>query len=209
VQALSVPTLVANSGRVFAHPTFRAWALLTSATYGGLFIFLSASSFAYINVFGLTPAQYGLALGSGSLSYLVGTLFCRRWLPRHGLVGAVQRGACFTLAGALGMLALGLAAQPSWWMLLVAHWCYAFGHGLHQPCGQAAVVGPFPRMAGLASALAGCVLALVAFGTGVVLGAAMDGSLQPMSFGIALWGGVTAAIAWTLVPRHGRVEARA
>jgi DHA1 family bicyclomycin/chloramphenicol resistance-like MFS transporter len=206
-RALHASSLVASARVVLAHPTFRAWTLLTSATYGGLFILLSASSFAYIGVFGLTPAQYGLALGSGSMSYVVGTLFCRRWIARHGLRGTVKRGAVFTLAGALGMLACATLPHPTWPMLLAAQWCYSFGHGLHQPCGQAAAVGPFPRAAGVASALSGCLLALVAFGTGLALGAAMDGTLRPMTFGIAAWGLVTTITAWTLVQRHGQSAA--
>ena len=206
--ALQGRSLRANAAAIVAHPTFRAWGLLTSATYGGLFVLLSASSFAYISVLGLTPAQYGAALASASLWYLGGTLVCRRWLARHGLVGTVKRGAFFTLAGAIGLLACGLAAHAPWPAVLVAHWCYCFGHGLHQPCGQAAVVGPFPRMAGLAAALAGCLMALVAFGTGATLGAFMDGTLRPMAFGTAAWGLLAALTAWTLVHRHGQPASR-
>jgi len=209
-RALHGPTLVGNAAHVLAHPTFRAWTLLVTATYGGLFTLLAASSFAYIEVLGLTPAQYGLAMASGSLSYVLGTFFCRRWLLRLGLLGAVRRGAVFTLAGAMGMLLCAtvpsLATVP---LVLGAQWLYAFGHGIHQPCGQAGAVGPFPRMAGVASALAGCVLALTAFAVGLWLGYAMDGTLRPMASGIAFWGVVTTAIGWTLVQRHGvpiRVE---
>ena len=182
----------------------RAWALLISATYGGLFTLLSASSFVYIEVLGLTPAQYGLAMASGSLSYLFGTFICRRWLLRVGLIGAVRRGALFSLLGGLGMLACALLpALTTVPLVLAAQWLFAFGHGIHQPCGQTGAVGPFPQMAGLAAALAGCMLALTAFGVGLWLGWAMDGTLAPMAFGIAFWGGATAAIAWTLVQRHG------
>jgi len=202
--ALHAPTLAANTGEVLAHPTFRAWALLVTCTYGGLFTLLSASSFAYIEVLGLTPLQYGLAMASGSLSYLTGTFFCRRWLLRLGLLGAVRRGALFSLAGAAGMalcaVTPSLASLP---LVLVAHWLFAFGHGIHQPCGQTGAVGPFPQMAGVASALAGCALALVAFGIGLWLGQAMDGTLRPMALGIAFWGSATAVVARTLVQRHG------
>jgi DHA1 family bicyclomycin/chloramphenicol resistance-like MFS transporter len=204
LRALHGPTLAGNVGQVLRHPTFRAWAFLVTATYSGLFTLLAASSFAYIDVLGLTPAQYGLAMASGSLSYVLGTFFCRRWLLRMGLLGAVRRGAVFTLAGAMGMSlcawAPSLASVP---LLLGAQWLYVFGHGIHQPCGQAAAVGPFPQMAGVASALAGCLLALTAFAVGLWLGQAMDGTLRPMASGIAFWGVVTAAIAWTLVQRHG------
>lgn len=203
-RALHGPTLAGNSLRVLSHPTFRAWALLVTATYGGLFTILAASSFTYIDVLGLTPAQYGLAMALGSMSYLAGTFFCRHWLLRSGLLGAVRRGAPFSLAGALGMLACALLpALASVPLVLGAQCLFAFGHGIHQPCGQAGAVGPFPQMAGVAAALAGCLLALVAFVIGLWLGQAMDGTLRPMALGVAFWGTATAVVACTLVQRHG------
>jgi DHA1 family bicyclomycin/chloramphenicol resistance-like MFS transporter len=66
------------------------------------------------------------------------------------------------------------------------------------------VVGPFPRAAGAASALAGLVLALVAFGVGRWLGVALDGSVRPLAYGLAFWAALTGAIAWTLVQRATR-----
>ena len=203
-RALHGPTLLANSARVLRHPTFRAWALLISATYGGLFTLLAASSFVYIDLLGLTPASYGLVMASGSLSYLVGTFFCRRWLLRLGLLGAVRRGAWFSLAGGLGMLACALVpGLASVGFVLAAHWLFTFGHGVHQPCGQTGAVGPFPQMAGVAAALAGCLLALVAFAVGLWLGRAIDGTLLPLAMSLGFWGLVTATVAWTVVQRHG------
>jgi DHA1 family bicyclomycin/chloramphenicol resistance-like MFS transporter len=55
----------------------------------------------------------------------------------------------------------------------------------------------------VASALAGCLLALVAFAVGLWLGQAMDDTLRPMALGVAFWGLVTSVVAWTLVQRHG------
>jgi DHA1 family bicyclomycin/chloramphenicol resistance-like MFS transporter len=202
-RALQLPVLARNARTVFAHPTFRAWTLLTASTYAGLFIMLSGSSYVYIGVLGMTASQYGLAMAAGSSIYLAGTVVCRRWLRRVGMVGAVQRGAFFTLAGGLGLAACALADGPSIGLVLFAHYLFTFGHGVHQPCGQAGAVGPFPQMAGVASALAGCLLALLAFAVGSWLGAAMDGSLRPLGFGLAGASIATALVAWTLVRRHG------
>jgi DHA1 family bicyclomycin/chloramphenicol resistance-like MFS transporter len=58
-------------------------------------------------------------------------------------------------------------------------------------------------MAGVAAALAGCLLALVAFAVGLWLGHAIDGTLLPLALGLGFWGLVTATVAWTLVQRHG------
>ncbi len=185
------------------HPTFAAWTALTSATYGGLFTVLAGSSFVYIGVLGLSPAAYGLAMATGSLSYLAGTFVCRRWLQHAGLRGAVRRGAWFTLAGGLGMALPALAGVQSVWALVIPQALYTFGHGVHQPCGQTGAVGPFPHAAGVAAALAGCVLAFTAFAVGLWLGEALDGTVLPMALGVGAWAVMTSTIAWTLVQRHG------
>jgi DHA1 family bicyclomycin/chloramphenicol resistance-like MFS transporter len=140
-------------------------------------------------------------MASGSASYLVGTVVCRRWIVRHGLAGAVQRGAGFTLGGGLAMLALALAGVQSVWAVLLPQWLFAFGHGIHQPCGQTGAVGAFPQAAGVASALSGFVLAATAFFVSRWLGGALDGTVLPLAQGLAFWSVLTAATAWILVQR--------
>jgi DHA1 family bicyclomycin/chloramphenicol resistance-like MFS transporter len=92
--------------------------------------------------------------------------------------------------------------------LTVAQAFYAFGHGVHQPCGQAGVVGPFPANAGAAAALSGFVLALGAFIMGAWLGRAIDSRIEPYAWTITVLALVTAVVAWTLVQRHGEPVAR-
>lgn len=194
--------------RIARHPSFVAWTLLTSCTYGGLFTILAGSAFIYIDVLGMSPAGYGLAMASGSLSYLAGTFVCRRWIARLGITGAVRRGAFFTLAGGLSIAGLALAGVHAVWAVLLPQWLFAFGHGIHQPCGQAGAVGPFPQAAGAASALAGFVLALTAFGVGLWLGQALDGTVLPLALGVGFWAVLTSGVAWTLVQRAGAPAAR-
>jgi DHA1 family bicyclomycin/chloramphenicol resistance-like MFS transporter len=55
----------------------------------------------------------------------------------------------------------------------------------------------------VAAALAGFVLAVVAFFIGQWLGLALDGTTRPLAYGVAGWAVVTTLIAWTAVPRHG------
>ncbi|MDO9092952.1 MAG: Bcr/CflA family efflux MFS transporter [Rubrivivax sp.] len=196
--------LLATWWAIARHPVFIAWALLVACTYGGLFTLLAGSSFIYIDVLGLSPAAYGLAMAVGSLAYIAGTAVCRRWIRRHGMRGTVARGAGFTLAGGALGAALVLAGVEATWVVLVPQCLFLFGHGLHQPCGQAGVVGPFPAAAGAASALAGLLLALVAFGIGRWLGVALDGTLLPLMLGLAFWSAATCLVAWTLVQRAVR-----
>ena len=146
---------------------------------------------------------YGLAVASSSVAYLGGTFACRRWLVRHGVRGTIKRGSVFTLAGGLSMAGLALAGVHSAWAIVLPQALFAFGHGIHQPCGQAGAVGPFPHEAGTAAALDGFVQAMVAFGVGAWLGVALDGTVLPMTLTVGFWAVVTTLIAWTLVQRHG------
>jgi MFS transporter, DHA1 family, multidrug resistance protein len=206
-RATALAPLLGTWWRIARHPTFVAWTLLVSFTYGGLFTILAGSSFIYIDVLDLSPAAYGLAMGSASTSYLLGTFVCRRWVARVGMARTVRRGAVFSLAGGLLIVLLALLGVHGVWAVLLPQWLFAFGHGVHQPCGQAGAVGPFPQAAGAASALAGFVLAAVAFGVGLWLGQVLGSQVLPYALGLGFWSVLTAGVAWTLVQRHG--EARA
>lgn len=203
-RATALRPMLANWWEIARHPTFRAWMLLVTCTYGGIFTYLAGSSFVFIDVLGLSPGEYGLAMASVSCFYMAATMLCRRWIARHGLDGAVARGAVFTAIAGLSVVGLALAGVQSIWAVLVPQWIYCFGHGFHMPCGQAGTVGPFPHKAGAASALAGFVMALVAFGIGRWLGGALDGTTRPFAFGLGFWAAMTCLVAWTLVRRHGQ-----
>jgi DHA1 family bicyclomycin/chloramphenicol resistance-like MFS transporter len=143
-------------------------------------------------------------MGSGSVAYLAGTFVCRRWIVRHGMGGAVKRAGGFTLAGGALLVLAALLGWLNLWAVLLPQWLFCFGHGVHQPCGQAGAVGPFPQAAGAASALAGFVLAATAFGVGLWLGQALDGRLLPFALGLGFWALLTSLTAWTLVQRLAR-----
>lgn len=202
-QATALGPMFATWARIARHPGFIAWTLLVACTYGGLFTQLAGSSFIYIDLLGVAPGTYGAVMGVGAASYLAGTLVCRRWIQRAGAIATVARGAGFTLAGGAAMAVLAFVDQPSMAPVLLAQCVYMFGHGFHVPCAQTGAVAPFPRNAGAASALAGFVLALVAFGVGRWLGVALDGTLAPYALTVGFWALLTSSVAWTLVRWHG------
>ncbi len=80
--ALDARPDAADLRRVLAHPAFRAYTLAAAATYGGLFAFLSGSSFVLVRVHGVTPTLVGYALALMVSGYMVGTMLCRRLIAR-------------------------------------------------------------------------------------------------------------------------------
>jgi DHA1 family bicyclomycin/chloramphenicol resistance-like MFS transporter len=68
-------------------------------SYGGLFTFLAASAFVFLNVYGVSRPMYGLAMATASLAYIGGTFICRRLLPAWGCRARSRPAHCLSLAG--------------------------------------------------------------------------------------------------------------
>ncbi len=202
-QALQPAVLLRTWWGIVQNPTFLAYSALATASYGGLFTFLAASPFVFIQVLGLSKTQYGLVMFSMSLVYIAGTVLCRRLLVRFGLRHAVAIAAALTLTGGSLMGLLAMAGVHSVWAIMLPFFLFMLGHGVHQPCSQSGAVGPFPRAAGAASALNGFVMMLAAYAMGGWLGTHMDGTVFPLTCGMWFWSVLVSLSAWTLVQKYG------
>lgn len=203
LRALEPETLVRTWLTILRHPAFLAFSALSTASYGGLFTFLAASSFVFIKVLGLTKTQYGLLMFSMSLAYILGTFLCRHLLPRFGVRRSVAIAGGLSLSGGTLMGMLALAGLHTSWAIMLPYYLFMLAHGIHQPCGQSGSVGPFPQAAGVASALNGFLMMMAAFAMGGWLGTHMDGTISPLVFGVWFWSALVALAAWTLVQKHG------
>ncbi|MCP5280471.1 MAG: multidrug effflux MFS transporter [Rhodoferax sp.] len=205
--ALAPRELARNWLHIARNPTFIAYSLLAAASYGGLFTFLAASSFVFIQVLSLSKMQFGMLMFSMSLSYLSGTFLCRSLLARVGVRHAVAIASGMTLASGtmIGLFALaGWSSGPhGTWFIILPFYLFTLAHGVHQPCSQSGAVGPFPRIAGTASALNGFLMMVAAFAMGGWLGWRMDGTVFPLTNGIWFWSIVISVTGWTLVQKHG------
>ena len=184
--------------------SFWAWTSVATTTYGGLFCFLLLSPAIYIDYLGLSPMAYGWVPASGSLMYFLGTSGCRALLARHTPMRVVQLGSLLSLGGALIQLASVFWTPHSLWFLLVGHWIFTLGHGIHQPCGQAGAVGDFPHLAGRAVAWSGFVMMAVAFLVGQTVMRFMDSSnthgAWPLLVPMLISGTGLVLIAFVLLP---------
>ncbi len=202
--ALRPATLAGTWLAILRNPTFVAFSALSSASYGGLFTFLAASSFVFIKVLGWSTSQYGLLMFSNALAYLLGTFLCRHWLARFGVRRAVALAGGLSLAGGTLMGLLAMFNVHNGWAIMLPQYLFMLGHGVHQPCSQSGAVGPFPQAAGAASALNGFFMMLAAFVVGHWLGGHMDGSVFPLVYGVWFWSALIALAAWTLVQKYGK-----
>ena len=202
-KALEAATLLATWQHILRHPTFVAFSALSAASYGGLFTFLAASSFVFMNLLGLSNTQYGGLMALNSAAYIGGTFLCRHWLPRYGVRRALKWAGVLSLTGGTLMALPSLFGVQNVWAIMLPQLLFIVGHGIHQPCGQSGAVGPFPQAAGAASAMNGFIMMLAAFAMGSWLGAHMDGTVRPLTLGVWFWSALIALSAWTLVQKYG------
>lgn len=206
--ALSAGPLLRANLDILRNPVFLTWCALSASSYLGLFTFLASSSFVFVTFMGYSKTAYGFLMLSMSLSYIVGTFWCRWMLRRTSVHRTVGIAAILTITGGVGMAALAYAGQgQDWygaWAVMVPMYIFMLGHGVHQPCGQSGAVAPFPHRAGTASALNGFLMMLGAFFMGGWLGTHMDRPVFALAHGLLLCAVFITFVAWTGVQRHGR-----
>jgi len=170
------------------HRVYVGYVLCHTATYCGLFAFISGSSFVFIEVLGLPPNLYGLCFAAAVAGYIAGAVTSGRIVKRVGLERMVPLGAGICAAGGLAMAGIAVAGIETVWSVLAPMIVYMFGVGFVLPNAMAGALGPFPTRAGAASALLGFTQMGLAALVGVAVGTAFDGTARPMAVTVALSG---------------------
>jgi DHA1 family bicyclomycin/chloramphenicol resistance-like MFS transporter len=203
--ALDPGPMLRTYRQVLRSPAFRAYTFAAAATYAGMFAFISGSSFVLMRTLGQSATAYAFSFSTMVAGYLVGTLFCRRLLPRQGMQRTIAIGASLQAVSGVVMAALALAGAHAPAAIAGPMFFYGLSHGLVQPPSQSGAIAPFPGNAGAAAALLGFVMMLIAACIGAWMGASYNGTVYPLTLTIAACSLASATIAFTLVRRHGDV----
>jgi DHA1 family bicyclomycin/chloramphenicol resistance-like MFS transporter len=198
-RALDPAALARAYSGLLAHRWFLGHAAVATASYTGLFCFISGSSHVIQRGLGLSPQAYGVVFASAVAGYLAGSLIVRRITGRVAPRAMMRAGSLWCLAcGWAGPVSLTLAG-PSLATVALPLILYMVGFAVIQPNAQAGAIAPFPAMAGRASALLGFLQWSIAAVAGLGLGLVLDEQGWAMGLGIAL-SGTAAAVAVALLP---------
>jgi MFS transporter, DHA1 family, multidrug resistance protein len=187
-EPMSMSAIIGGYRLLLRNRAYRAYVGIVGLAYGGLFAFISGSSFVLIKVYGLTPMQFGLSFAFGVLGFIGGTIIAQMLVARRGLDGVIGLGVMCLAGGGLIMLALVLVGTGSSLEITVPMALYAAGVGLTMPQGQAAAMMPFPERAGSASSLLGICQMSFAAVVGLLVGKLLIGSALPLPVVIAVIG---------------------
>ena len=187
-ERVSIASMLRSYRVVARNPAYLAYLAITSASYAGLFAWISGSAFVLQDLYGLAPFDFGVAFAVGSVGYMGGSAIAARVVVRLGLDGVLGLGACACAAGGLAMTAAVALGFVSSMALVLPMAVYLAGLGLVLPQGIAGAMTPFPERAGAASSLFGFVQQTAAAICGAAVGWFLGQSAWPLALGVASMG---------------------
>ena len=200
---LSVAALRHGFTTLIRDPSFLGLTFIGGLGMASFFAFLAASSFLYIDHFGLTPTQYSLAFAVNAIGFFAASQLAARLGARHGAATVVKRA---TTGYAIGMLTLvavtlaGVDSLPALMALLFLSFAFL---GLVIPTAMILALEEHGEIAGIASALGGTLQMVLGALAIAVVSALFDGTPLPMVATIGVCAVVALVLSRTTLRRLG------
>jgi DHA1 family bicyclomycin/chloramphenicol resistance-like MFS transporter len=186
-------TVVRTARSLIRDKTFLGYALAQSFTFAALFAYISGSSFALQDGYGLSPTAYSLLFGANAIGLIIMSQANRRLLDRWSLRQLMFLGlGVQVVAGVLALLGAGigdLVVLGAGLFLLVG------AIAIIQPNSTALALDRYPENAGSAAALLGGVQSVIASVAAPLAGIGDPGQGVPMS--VVILGFAVAALLAT------------
>ncbi|KJY94312.1 multidrug transporter [Vibrio neptunius] len=196
-QPLRFGTTMRNYFRLCKNPVAMGLILSGSFSFAGMFAFLTAGSFVYIDIYGVQPDHFGYLFALNIVAMIIMTTINGRLVKKVGSHAMLRFGLLVQLVAGLGLFAgwvldLGLWGTVPFVVLFI---------GTLSTIGSntmGLLLSGYPAMAGTASSLAGT----LRFGTGSVIGFVVailpDGATWPMITVMTACSILSAAFYWIL-----------
>ena len=184
-QRFHLRTTLGNFLSLFRHKRAFSYMLASGFSFAGLFSFLNAGPFVYIEVNHISPQNFGYYFALNIVFLFLMTLFNSRFVRRFGPLAMFRLGLYIQFAMGIWLLivsALNLGFLPLVFGVAMFIGCVA----MVSSNAMAVILDEFPHMAGTASSLAGTLRFGVGAMVGVVLSQAKFTTAWPMVWSIAL-----------------------
>ncbi|MFN3770747.1 MAG: Bcr/CflA family multidrug efflux MFS transporter [Ectopseudomonas guguanensis] len=168
-------------GHMLRAPVALGFILCMGLSFAGMFAFITASPFVYIEYFGVSPQHYGGLFALNIAGVIVTTLLNARLVSRFGAQRMLKGGTAIVASAGMALAlvgGLGLGGLPA---VVICILLYVSVTGLIGANCLASLLSHFPQQAGAAAGLA----VSLQFGLGMVfsglVGVLHDGTAVPMS----------------------------
>ncbi len=183
-QPFHIRTTLGNFATLFRHKRVLSYMLASGFSFAGMFSFLSAGPFVYIELNHVLPQNFGYYFALNIVFLFMMTIINGRFVRRVGALRMFRAGLWIQFVMALWMV-LSAAFDVGFWALVVGVAAFVGCVSLVASNAMAVILDEFPHMAGTASSLAGT----FRFGIGAIVGALLSlatfTSAWPMIWSIA------------------------
>lgn len=162
-------TTVGNFASLFRHKRVLSYMLASGFSFAGMFSFLSAGPFVYIEINHVSPQDFGYYFALNIVFLFVMTIVNSRFVRRIGALRMFRTGLFIQFAMAVWMV---VSAQLNFgfWALVLGVAAFVGCISMVASNAMAVILDEFPHMAGTASSLAGT----FRFGIGAITGALLS-----------------------------------
>ncbi|EFP8030642.1 multidrug efflux MFS transporter Bcr [Escherichia coli] len=183
-QPFHIRTTIGNFAALFRHKRVLSYMLASGFSFAGMFSFLSAGPFVYIEINHVAPENFGYYFALNIVFLFVMTIFNSRFVRRIGALNMFRSGLWIQFIMAAWMV-ISAPLGLGFWSLVVGVAAFVGCVSMVSSNAMAVILDEFPHMAGTASSLAGT----FRFGIGAIVGALLSlatfNSAWPMIWSIA------------------------
>lgn len=154
-------------------------------SFAGMFSFLSAGSFVYIQLYGLTELEFGYCFALNIVFLFIMTTINSRYVRRFGALNMLRTGLVVQLLAGC-WLVLAASVDLGFVALMIGVACYVGNIAMITSNAMAVILDDYPHMAGTASSLAGVLRFGIGAGVGAVVASFNMTTVWPMVGAMAL-----------------------
>lgn len=196
--------LIAIYWELLRNPQYLGHAMAGAFVFGGFFGYFADAPFLFIGELSITADVFGFLMVFTVIGYAVGSFTAGRLVPRVGSRPLILTGTGCAVVGA--MLLIAFSGELSIARVIAPMCLYTLGFGLTMPGSMAGALGPFPRVAGSASAMLGFIQMGAAGLSSLLVQPIYDGTATPLGF-VVLGMSLTAFFGYAILTRAGRGDA--
>jgi len=192
------PLAVRNAFRTYSlllrDRTFTGYALSAGMVQGGMFAYITGSSFVFIKLFGLSEQQYALLFGLNASGLIAASQLNHLLLRRYTFTQVLQAAVTINVVAALVMLITASTGLLGVYGIVVPLFFTVGSMGLTSPNATAGALQNHASRAGSASALLGTLMFSCGALASIAVSVFASASAKPMAISIAVCG----VLAWTV-----------
>ncbi|MCM7620174.1 MULTISPECIES: Bcr/CflA family multidrug efflux MFS transporter [Enterobacter] len=168
-QKFHIRTTIGNFASLFRHKRVLSYMLASGFSFAGMFSFLSAGPFVYIELNHVSPQHFGYYFALNIVFLFIMTIINSRFVRRVGALNMFRAGLWIQFVMAI-WLVVSAFLGVGFWALVVGVAAFVGCVSMVSSNAMAVILDEFPHMAGTASSLAGT----FRFGIGAIVGAMLS-----------------------------------